>query len=55
MVPLYARFYFDTAAGSGLVQPCEAAYLSAIDAVRGVGMTPPAVTVLVVYVMLIET
>ncbi|KIP08577.1 hypothetical protein PHLGIDRAFT_44166, partial [Phlebiopsis gigantea 11061_1 CR5-6] len=40
-------FHFDTAAGGGLVQPCEAAYLAALDTGRGIDATPPAVTVLV--------
>lgn len=41
------RFHFDTAAGGGAVQPCEAAYLAAIDSVRGGAAIPPKVTVLV--------
>ncbi|THG98002.1 hypothetical protein EW026_g4118 [Hermanssonia centrifuga] len=40
-------FHFDTAAGGGRVQPCEAAYLAALDTDRGGDATPPAVTVLV--------
>ena len=41
------RFHFDTAAGGGAVQPCEAAYLATLDTERGGGATPPAVIVLV--------
>ena len=40
-------FHFDTAAGGGAVQPCEAAYLAALDNERGGEATPPTVTVLV--------
>ena len=40
-------FHFDTAAGGGAVQPCEAAYLACLDAARGRDATPPQVTVLV--------
>ncbi|THG98001.1 hypothetical protein EW026_g4117 [Hermanssonia centrifuga] len=40
-------FHFDTAAGGGLVQPCEAAYLAALDKDRGGDAIPPLVTVLV--------
>ncbi|EKM56167.1 uncharacterized protein PHACADRAFT_184852 [Phanerochaete carnosa HHB-10118-sp] len=40
-------FHFDTAAGGGAVQPCEAAYLAALDTERGGNATPPKVTVLV--------
>ncbi len=42
-----SRFHFDTAAGGGLVQPCEAAYLAALDKDRGGDAIPPLVTVLV--------
>ncbi|KAI0344940.1 hypothetical protein BDW22DRAFT_1469295 [Trametopsis cervina] len=42
-------FHFDTAAGGGFVQPCEAAYLSQLNPnLRGEGIVPPPVTVLVV-------
>ncbi|GJE88163.1 hypothetical protein PsYK624_042460 [Phanerochaete sordida] len=40
-------FHFDTAAGGGAVQPCEAAYLASLDTEHGGGATPPGVTVLV--------
>ncbi|EKM56159.1 uncharacterized protein PHACADRAFT_209647 [Phanerochaete carnosa HHB-10118-sp] len=40
-------FHYDTAAGGGAVQPCEAAYLSCLDATRGGQATPPEVIVLV--------
>ncbi|EKM56169.1 uncharacterized protein PHACADRAFT_209653 [Phanerochaete carnosa HHB-10118-sp] len=40
-------FHFDTAAGGGAVQPCEAAYLATLDNERGGDVTPPTVTVLV--------
>lgn len=40
-------FHFDTAAGGGAVQPCEAAYLGTLDTTHGGDATPPAVTVLV--------
>ncbi|GJE88158.1 hypothetical protein PsYK624_042410 [Phanerochaete sordida] len=40
-------FHFDTAAGGGAVQPCEAAYLAALDGVRAGSATAPTVTVLV--------
>ncbi|KIP04589.1 hypothetical protein PHLGIDRAFT_189641 [Phlebiopsis gigantea 11061_1 CR5-6] len=40
-------FHYDTAAGGGSVQPCEAAYLSSPDKVRGKCAVPPDVTVLV--------
>ncbi|GJE88165.1 hypothetical protein PsYK624_042480 [Phanerochaete sordida] len=40
-------FHFDTAAGGGAVQPCEAAYLSTLDAKNGEGAVAPTVTVLV--------
>jgi hypothetical protein len=43
-------FHYDTAAGGGVVQPCEAAYLSSIDPIRGGDAVPPQVTVLVVCV-----
>lgn len=46
------RFHFDSAAGSGYVQPCEAAYLASMDAVRGGKAIAPEVTVLVMYVSL---
>lgn len=50
------RFHYDTAAGGGLVQPCEAAYLSAVDRTRsGDDVVPPKVTVLVVSVCLFNT
>ncbi|EIN14675.1 hypothetical protein PUNSTDRAFT_140908 [Punctularia strigosozonata HHB-11173 SS5] len=40
-------FHFDTAAGGGVVQPCEAAYLASLDPYRGKNAVPPRVTVLV--------
>ncbi|EKM51770.1 uncharacterized protein PHACADRAFT_150450 [Phanerochaete carnosa HHB-10118-sp] len=40
-------FYLDSASGSGIVQPCEAAYLAMLDAHRGGHAKPPNVTVLV--------
>lgn len=47
-------FHFDTAAGGGLVQPCEAAFLSAPNPkLPANDITLPAVTVLVVSVTLI--
>ncbi|EIM79532.1 uncharacterized protein STEHIDRAFT_163570 [Stereum hirsutum FP-91666 SS1] len=39
-------FHFDSAAGSGFVQPCEAAYLAVMDGTRGGTATAPDVTVL---------
>ncbi|EIN04825.1 hypothetical protein PUNSTDRAFT_138025 [Punctularia strigosozonata HHB-11173 SS5] len=39
-------FHFDTAAGGGVVQPCEAAYLASLDPRRGEHAVPPRVTVL---------
>ena len=44
----YSSFHFDTAAGGGLVQPCEAAYLSSINPSLLDEMKPPEVKVLVV-------
>lgn len=44
------RFHYDTAAGGGLVQPCEAAYIACLDAVRGGSAQAPVVNVLVLYV-----
>jgi hypothetical protein len=41
------RFHFDTAAGGGAVQPCEAAYLASLDDVRGGSAKAPNVRVLV--------
>lgn len=46
----FCRFHFDSAAGSGFVQPCEAAYLASLDAQRGRNATAPEVTILVMYV-----
>ncbi|KZV75963.1 hypothetical protein PENSPDRAFT_680683 [Peniophora sp. CONT] len=40
-------FHFDTAAGGGLVQPCEAAYLAALDPSRAANARAPPVKVLV--------
>ncbi|VDC07734.1 unnamed protein product [Peniophora sp. CBMAI 1063] len=40
-------FHFDTAAGGGLVQPCEAAYLAALDPSRAGNARAPPVKVLV--------
>ncbi|KAI0314555.1 hypothetical protein OF83DRAFT_1136202 [Amylostereum chailletii] len=40
-------FHFDTAAGGGMVQPCEVAYLATLDAVRGGTARPPPVKVFV--------
>ncbi|EKM56166.1 uncharacterized protein PHACADRAFT_145298 [Phanerochaete carnosa HHB-10118-sp] len=40
-------FHFDTAAGGGAVQPCEAAYLSMLDPQNGGDAVAPTVTVLV--------
>ncbi|GJE88159.1 hypothetical protein PsYK624_042420 [Phanerochaete sordida] len=40
-------FHFDTAAGGGAVQPCEAAYLASVESSRGGEVVPPDVTVLV--------
>lgn len=45
----YPRFHFDTAAGGGLVQPCEAAYLAALDTSRAGNARAPPVKVLVMY------
>lgn len=40
-------FHFDTAAGGGHVQPCEAAYLATLDPRRAAGSQAPQVVVLV--------
>lgn len=45
----FYSFHFDSAAGSGYVQPCEAAYLASLDAIRGGNAVAPDVTVLVMY------
>lgn len=47
------RFHFDTAAGGGLVQPCEAAYLAALHPSRGRDVRAPSVKVLVMSVALL--
>jgi hypothetical protein len=41
------RFHLDSAAGGGMVQPCEAAYLASVDQARGANIQAPSVTVLV--------
>jgi hypothetical protein len=45
------RFHLDSAAGGGMVQPCEAAYLASVDPSRGVNIQAPSVTVLVLSVL----
>jgi hypothetical protein len=44
------RFHLDTAAGGGMVQPCEAAYLAAVDLAHFGDIAAPTVKILVLYV-----
>jgi hypothetical protein len=44
---IYNSFHLDSAAGGGMVQPCEAAYLASNDRNRGSDIQAPPVTVLV--------
>jgi hypothetical protein len=45
--PVDLSFHFDTAAGGGHVQPCEAAYLASLNPEIANGAIAPEVVVLV--------
>lgn len=47
----HCSFHFDTAAGGGAVQPCEAAYIGSLNPARSGSAKAPPVTVLVLYVL----